>query len=399
MTQPIVTHVIDPTVKTWTEDWTNADAWAAYGFLTANIQTNPTIGRYYVGGGSPQKKWDRNKPITARLRLMNTDANWIGFSFFSGESEYCGFSIQDGVVSYYNNAQYYTAANPFTASYETAIELQMEFDGGQTFSFYARHYDPSDTAAWTYIGTKTFQLTVHPSLQINQEWSGGEAYFGRIDVTGSEVWAMSDVADIRHYLPVHSNISYEWGIEYNNAVSDKGLVHYLPLAGGLTLAPTSGAAASWIQGVASTNYPAGAFSAQSAKITPFAGFGHFKLELIGALRGGGAGSYLRVYVRDSLSGVLIPDAQLGATNPIAFTDAVAVQKTVSLSGVVASSIYLEIEGYAPNATAKNWPDATGTTGPPVLKLASVEMGIAAEPTVARKKITGKKIGGKKFSRG
>jgi len=368
---------INPTVKKWVETWANPSAWSGYGlntpFVQSNLHYSATLGgNYYTGpyGGSPQKRWDRSESITARIRFIRNGSNWAGFSLYAGEAEYCGFSISSsGSVGFYCNAAY-TYPGTFTAANGQAVELQMEFDGNETFVFKARNLDLTDTAAWSTLGTLIFKPVVNPTLQINQEGASGTALFGQIEVTGSEVWQFHDVADMYWYFPTHTNTSYEWGIEYNNLSVDAGVQHYLTMAGGLTLVPSNGATNSWIQGTASTPYPAGSFNMQSQVIAPAPGFKYSKIELIAGLRQG-AGNTLTVAIRKS-DGSLVPSSQLGgASNPVVFSQSASVQLSVSASSVVASGIYFDVQGYAASGTAKLWPDSSGLTGPPILKQAAV----------------------------
>jgi hypothetical protein len=314
--------------------------------------------------------------------MIRNGASWVGFSLFAGESEYVGFSIDGGgTVQYYCNASYYTPQNTFVAANGQAIELQIEFDGNQTHVMKARNYDPTDTASWTTIGTKTFLPKIDLTLQINQVGASGTALFGRIDVTGSEVWQVSDVPDWEWWLPVHStNYCLEWGIEFELAnAADRGVQHFLTHAGGLTIQAVTdrygnGGHATWDQTNLSTAYATGTYSYQSTTINPAEGYKYGAMQLIGGLRSGGAGSSLSVSLRKS-DGSLVPSSDLkGASNPVVFTSSLAEVKTLDMSDIGYTGLYFEINGESPNSTTHISPTTTtdeGMTGPPVLKQASV----------------------------
>lgn len=387
MTTPSVVHTINPTVSRWTCDWSSLSDWETYNgnayFIPGNVGSDATIGPYFNGpaGGSPSRRWDRSQPITARLRLKRFSAGWIGFSLFAGEAEYVGFSINsEGGVQYYCNAAYYIPANSYTATNGKAVELQIEFDGNQTYVFKVRDYDPLDQAAWTLIGTKTFLPKVHPTIQINHEGGIGKAWYGTVEVTGSEVWQTSDVADRPFWLPVATHYALEWGIEFELAnATDRGVQHFLTHAGGHTIQAVTdrynnGGTATWDQTNLSTIYSTGTFFYQSATINPVAGGGYDTLEMIGGLRSGGAGSSVSVSIRKS-DGTLVPSVDIkGAANPVTFTSVLAEVKTVDLSDIGYTGIYLEIDGNSPNSTTHTSPTTTtneGRTGPPIIKQMAV----------------------------
>lgn len=384
---PVLTRIIDPTNKKWTCDWSDLTPWIDYNnntyFISANVHNDALIGAYFTGpaGGSPSKCWDRTKPITARLRFKRFGSTWAGFSLYAGESEYVGFSINSaGTVQFYCNAAYYTPSNSFIATNGRAIELQIEFDGVQTYIFKARDFDPTDIAAWTLIGTKTFRPQVHPTIQVNQEGASGTAWFGQLDVTGSEVWQTTDLPNRSYWLPVATNYCLEWGIEYElTNGSDRGVQHFLTHAGGHTITAltdrySNGGTASWDQGNLSTVYTTGIFSYQSTVLNPASKAKYSKLELIGGLRSGGVGASLSVSIRKA-DGSLVPSLDIaGAANPVVFTSQLAEIKTVDLSGLSYTGIYLEIDGNSPNSTTHTSPKYVGTeglTGPPILKQVSV----------------------------
>lgn len=387
MTAPSLSTTIDPTVSKWLCDWSDLSDWELYNgntyFITANIGSDAAIGSYFNGpaGGSPSRRWDRKQPITARLRLKRFSAGWIGFSIFAGEAEYVGFSINSGgTVQYYCNAAYYAPANSYTATNGKAVELQIEFDGNQTYVFKARDYDPTDQAAWTLIGTKTFLPKVHPTIQINHEGGLGKAWYGTVEVTGSPVWQTSDVADRAFWLPVATHYALEWGIEFELAnATDRGVQHFLTHAGGHTIQAVTdrynnGGTATWDQTNLSTVYSTGTFFYQSRSINPAAGFKYHTLELIGGLRSGGVGSSLSVSLR-KLDGSLVPSADLkGADNPVVFTSVLAEVKTLDLRDIDYAGLYFEIDGNSPNSTTHTSPTTAtneGLTGPPILKQAAI----------------------------
>lgn len=371
-------------ITTWLSTWDNVNDWADYGFNAASLSSDAQIGNYIRNAaGSPHKRWNKDFPITVygRVRATITGGEWggpwLGFSLYSGEGEYWGFSsfLEEGILKYYCNAKYFEPPGGPSLSSGGIYELQLNFDGNRTTVFKMRVYGASN---WITVGTLDFKPEVHPSIQINSTWNeqGGDATgyvdWGLISVTGSEIWEFSDVINKDYFA--RTNATLEWGIETVGTAEGIGLPHYYAYAGGLTVRPVSNTDTVWTQGVASTPYQAGYFSALSEPIGKPANCKFSELTLAGALRGSAVGSYLKIFVKDGSGGDLISDTELpGNSSGFSFNTAACTVQSLNLFSVTATSLRLEVQGYSSDAVSKNWPDASGITGPPILKQAAVSV--------------------------
>lgn len=401
VTTTLAAEEIVGSVGSWTESWGGFDDWCGIGTHSPlapwTRETDPVIGACVNippnSGFASRKYFDVTKPITMTWKMVPYGVAYPedgciypygALILYSSEAEYWGFTWnQGGELGYYGNASY---AFGMDISNGDAIECKMEFDGDQTSTYHARRVG---APTWTLLGSQTFQPTV-PACIYLAVWDGvpGGMKVGAVTVTGTEVWAHTCIGRSIPLWP-NSGACQEWGIE-SNSPADYGQRHFTTLAGGITVANAAGSLSTWIQNVASTAYVAGAFSVLTPLINRPSN--HTMLHLIGALRAGTAGSFLKVFVRDAV-GVLIPDLELpGNSSGFAITTAAAQQLDIDMSGVTAAKVKLDVQGNAANATAKNWPDETGTTGPPVLKALWLSEGVGA-PAKKTRRIAGKRIHG------
>ena len=382
---PTSSITIEPYEKTFTETWLDSSSWkvivnnwrALPGFTnSAVVASDPQMGNFLrmSGGGFAVLKtaFNKNYPITVagkvRFHSLQGSAPWIGLTLYASEAEYFGLTVPLGKVGEYCNAASNHPGN-FAFNDNGIYDFQIEYDGQHTIITSVRI--PGQT--WTRIGVRTFTPAVHLSCQLNSTWgefgaanSYGFVDFGPITITGRKVYEFIEPIG-NAALDTTSPISpFEGGIEWANT-ADFGKQHFLQNAGGLTVSGNGG----WVQGVASTAYSAGDFSAITPIIFPSDGYAYGALELMGGLRQGAAGSYLMTYVREA-DGTLVSDVEIpGNSGGHPFTASAPYRQSFDLSKVTATGIYLDIQGRAINATAKTWPDVNGTTGPPIIKQAAV----------------------------